>query len=181
MQINFVKTGSLLLPVIILAGLFAFKISLGNKATSSDIDSFSGFSKTTQINIDYYDGTKLISQNLGGNDQLELPATIGRNTNKYQLNYSIKQKDQSYLDFSIEVNKENNTVNILASTDKPKTPVSLTVNNVRYFQDVPTDWSGHIELSATVRAPLQDAEICFALNQTSQTICHTAPTIIEGA
>lgn len=182
MKLNFVKTGSLLLSGIVLIGVFAFQTSLKTDNDEKIFKStpFYGFAENTKINVNYYADQTLISEEITTADHTSLPQTFLQK-NQYQIDYNIKEDEQNYLDLSIKINKKTDTIHISAQTEKPKTPVSVTINNTKYIQQVPTDWTGGIELSSNVTFSLGQAEICFTLDEANKTICHVTPPTKVGA
>lgn len=92
----------------------------------------------------------------------------------YKLNTSIKLSNDRYRDFSFYVS--DNSMDVLTDGFFAGDPVSIDVDGKTVFENVPSDWSGKLELR-TALSSNSAARVCVQVKGRLETIglCHALP------
>ena len=106
---------------------------------------------------------------------IDLPESLKNISAPYRITSSVKMVDDSYRDFTITVTTNDN-ISVIADGFHAGDKVSLTLDGHNIFRDMPADWSGKIELNASL-PPNKVANTCLEVIGKTETlgICHARP------
>ena len=105
-----------------------------------------------------------------------LPAQQAKVTPPYQLTASIKMPWGDYRDFNFTVNETPPNLTVLASGFSADDRISLSFDKNKIYQNIPMDWSGRLELSASL-PPKLTGVACVKITGWLQSldVCHKIP------
>jgi hypothetical protein len=94
-------------------------------------------------------------------DTIKLPDDQKRLNRSYVIRLTLKEGDVTR-DIALKVVKGDEGVRVIADGYDPENLMTLSIDNVSFFQDVPFDWSGKLELPSVVTAD-QNVNVCVTI------------------
>ncbi len=188
---QFIKTAILLCGVLGCFFLIKNNTTLLQSSTNTETEilyseKYDGFAQHTKISKVIFSPTttatatateeKLFIQNPQNPSYSPLDQKMLHSSAIYDVNYKIQESGHHIIDLSLSINKENKmaVLNLKGLMNKEK--ISLKINDQAIHTATPVDWSGKINLRASLDSfSTENAEICAYISQKDnpdRSICH---------
>lgn len=181
------KNTVLLVLAAVLLGGAAFLVYLANqkivqvgyvRLPPQKIITFSGFPEGTKVTANMRMGRKDYSITVADNSFVLSPEQIEDFAFPYTLTASFQYPDNTYRDFSWDVDARGVDYEIVSDGFKQQDRISLVIDNNRGPEDLPFDWSGRLEFPVGVRV-YTDVKTCVEIVETASknllNLCHSNP------
>lgn len=157
----------------------------GTLPTISYIEKIDGLQNDTKIDVQYFSKKNSLSiKTISKQDHpvILLNRKIEKiiKENRYRVDYTLTSANGNYIDISVDVNKDKNSLKTVLSGLNAGDKVAMLVNDQIHHTATPADWAGHIELSNNIVNTGTNNTICLHINETIS-LCHLSPPIERQA
>lgn len=178
------RFAALALIFILLAAVAAWLVFRGQNSFAYPapyLGTFLNMPEGVSLNAVLENGRKVTPLGLDEGGNIKVPETQSLLNQSYIIRLQLNDGQETAKDIALKVVKGDEGIRVFADGYAPENLMTLSIDNVSFFQDVPFDWSGKLELPSVIAAD-QNVHVCFTIKTTAPPFgfCHVVAARKRG-